>query len=47
MDSEDQPAASQMSEMDNPAGPCPGRGDGSGGMGSDSDGALQPQGGVC
>ncbi len=28
-----------------PAGSCPGRGDGSGG--SDSDGALQPQGGVC
>ncbi len=28
-------------------GPCPGRGDASGGMGSDSDEALQPQGGVC
>ncbi len=30
-----------------PAGPCPRRGDTSGGMGSDSDGALQPRGGVC
>ncbi len=30
-----------------PTGPCPGRGDGAGGMGSDSDEALQPQGRVC
>ncbi len=30
-----------------PAGTCPGRGDASGVMGFDYDGALQPQGGVC
>ncbi len=29
-----------------PAGPCPGIGDDSGGMGSDTNGALQAQGGV-
>ncbi len=28
---------------EHPVGPCPGRGDASGGMGSDSDGALQPK----
>ncbi len=30
-----------------PAGPCPRQGDASGRIGSDSDGALQPWGGVC
>ncbi len=29
-----------------PTGPCPRRGDASGGMGADTDGALQPRGGV-
>ncbi len=66
VDSEDQPAASQMSEMDTPLdhaqdeamplvewalipmGHCnPEEEYASGRMGSDSDGALQPRGGVC
>ncbi len=46
VDSEHQPPASQMSEMDTPLDHA-GRGDASDGMGSNSDGELQPHGGVC
>ncbi len=42
-----QPAASQIFWNGHPTGPFPGRGDASSGMGSDSYGALQTQGGVC
>ncbi len=43
MDGEDQPATSQIFHNEHPDGPCPGRGDTSGVLGSDSNGALQPK----
>ncbi len=47
MDGKDQPVASQISEMDTTLDHSQEVADASGGMGSDSDEALQAQGGVC